>query len=240
VARAVGVEPAALVRLHQVHGIAAVIGTRSAVSAGPASTALPDADIVIVGDEDVAGAIQVADCVPVLLADRGRGVVAAAHAGWRGLAANGPRAALDALARTFGTRPADVVAAFGPSIGACCYEVGPEVRERFAVSGYPERTIARWFLQRPVSIDGNPAMPRVAQAVLRPDRWFFDGWAAARDQLLDAGVGASQIFGAGLCTASHPDVFCSYRRDGSPSGRLAGAIRCGRRLRQAVTDTGPA
>jgi YfiH family protein len=164
----------------------------------------------------------------VLLADRGRGVVAAAHAGWRGLAADGPRAAIDALARTFGTSPADVIAALGPSIGACCYEVGSEVRDRFALAGYPERTLARWFLQRPAVIDGNPAMPRVAQGVSRPDRWYFDGWAVARDQLVAAGVCASQIFGARLCTASHPDLFCSYRRDGAPSGRLAGAIRRGR------------
>ncbi len=59
----------------------------------------------------------------------------------------------------------------------------------------------------------------------RADRWFFDGWTAAREQLVEAGVPVAQIFIAGLCTASHPDILCSYRRDGSQAGRLAGAIR---------------
>lgn len=226
VAHAVGVSPSSLVRLRQVHGVGVFAAARSAVAAG---TALPEADIVLVGEPGVAGAVQVADCVPLLLADRVRGVVAAAHAGWRGLAANGPRAAIDALASTFGTRPSDIVAALGPSIGACCYEVGPDVRERFASGGFGPTRIAGWFHERRVEVAGNPPLPRVARAAPQSNRWFFDGWAAARDQLLEAGVSAAHIFGAGLCTASHPTVFCSYRRDGSPSGRLAAAITCGRR-----------
>jgi copper oxidase (laccase) domain-containing protein len=59
----------------------------------------------------------------------------------------------------------------------------------------------------------------------RADRWFFDGWTAAREQLMEAGVPGAQIFAADLCTASHPDILCSYRRDGSPAGRIAGAIK---------------
>ncbi len=72
-------------------------------------------------------------------------------------------------------------------------------------------------------------MAAVLKRAPRPDHWFFDGWSATREQLIEAGVPAAQIFGAGLCTASHPDVLCSYRRDGSPSGRIVGAIRCGMR-----------
>lgn len=223
VARAVGVSPMQLVRLHQVHGVEVFVAAGSAVSAG---TALPEADIVLIGEPGVAGGIQVADCVPLLLADRVRGVVAAAHAGWRGLADNGPRVAVDALASKFGTRPSEIIAALGPSIGACCYEVGSDVRERFAAGGFAAATIAGWFHGRRLQVADNPPMARVAQATPRPNRWFFDGWAAARDQLREAGVPAEQIFGAGLCTASHPGVFCSYRRDGSPSGRLAAAVTC--------------
>lgn len=223
VARAVGVSPTQLVRLRQVHGVGVFVAPGSAVAAGPA---LPEADIVLVGEPGVAGGIQVADCVPLLVADRVRGVVAAAHAGWRGLAANGPRVAVEALASMFGTRPSEIIAALGPSIGACCYEVGPDVRERFVAGGFETAKIAGWFHERRLEVAGNPPLPRVAHAAQRPNRWFFDGWAAAGDQLREAGVPAEQIFAAGLCTASHPGVFCSYRRDGSPSGRLAAAVTC--------------
>ena len=77
---------------------------------------------------DIAIAVRAADCVPLLMADRARGVVAAVHAGWRGTAARVAVAAVEALGREFGTRPADLVAAIGPSIGACCYEVGQRSR----------------------------------------------------------------------------------------------------------------
>ncbi len=59
----------------------------------------------------------------------------------------------------------------------------------------------------------------------RPDRWFFDSWSTARDELVDAGIPPAQVFVAELCTASHPLVFCSYRRDGAPAGRMVGVIR---------------
>jgi polyphenol oxidase len=224
VAAAVGVAPNALARLRQVHGVAAVRGIRNSAASPPAL--LPEADIVIVGDAGVAGAVQVADCVPLLLADRARGVVAAVHVGWRGLAARGPRAALDALAQSFDTRPEDVVAALGPSIGACCYEVGPDVRATFSANGFSDEAIARWFLRQPAALEGNPVMPRVESSTRRPEHWFFDGWASAADQLRGGGVPEGQIFIPRLCTASHPELYCSYRRDGAPSGRLAAAIAC--------------
>src|SRR4029078_13150461 len=85
-------------------------------------------------DPLVAIAIQTADCVPLLLADSRSGAVAAAHAGWRGLAAGVPAAAVSALARAFDARPADLVAAVGPSIAAPSYAVGPDVAERFTAA----------------------------------------------------------------------------------------------------------
>jgi hypothetical protein len=153
--------------------------------------------------------------------------VAAAHAGWRGLAAGVPLATVAALGREFGSRAADLVVAIGPSIGACCYPVGPEVRDRFAGAGFgSDLPWARWFLERPAISDLNPPLPGL-DARGTSNRWFFDPWAAARDQLLAAGVPPAQIFGAGLCTASHPGVLCSYRRDGAPAGRMAAVIRGG-------------
>jgi copper oxidase (laccase) domain-containing protein len=149
--------------------------------------------------------------------------VAAAHAGWRGLASGVPLATIAALVREFDCRPDDLIAAAGPSIGACCYEVGPEVRRRFEDAGWPESAMTRWFLPRPQPTVRNPSMPRL-EAAARSDRWYFDSGRAARDQLETAGVTPDRIFLADLCTASHP-ALCSYRRDGVGAGRMAAAIR---------------
>lgn len=200
VARALGVGPDALVRVRQVHGAAV------AVARGP-MVALRDADIIVSDRSGLAIAVQAADCVPLLIADGRTGAVAAAHAGWRGLAANVPGEAIAALAREFGTRPADVAAAIGPSIGPCCYEVGADVRNAFT-GAFPAGESTDWF--------GSGA---------RAGAWLFDTWAAARGQLEASGVPGDQIYEARLCTAGDPEMFCSYRRDGPPAGRIAGAIR---------------
>jgi copper oxidase (laccase) domain-containing protein len=96
----------------------------------------------------------------------------------------------------------------GPSISAACYEVGDEVRARFREGGCHEAALARWFLEG-----------------ARPGHWQFDGWTAAHDQLEAAGLSGEHIHVAALCTAGHPDLFCSYRRDGKGAGRIAAAIR---------------
>jgi polyphenol oxidase len=209
VARALGVDRANLVRAHQVHGASVLVRRASRGAPHPAMPDdLPDADILVSDDAGLALAIQAADCVPLLIADRRTGVVAAAHAGWRGLAARVPMVAVEALTREFGSRPADLVAAIGPSISAARYEVGVDVRERFAASGCSRAQMGTWFAD-----------------AARPSHWQFDGRRSARDLLEAAGVPAAEIYASGLCTASHPELLCSYRRDGMGAGRVAGAIR---------------
>jgi YfiH family protein len=189
-----------------VHGASVIVRRAGDPRRGVAP--LQDADIIISDDPALVLAIQTADCAPLLVADCRIGVVAAAHAGWRGMAARVPEVTVQALATTFGSRPADLVAAIGPSISASCYEVGGEVRDRFTSAGFPAPQLERWF---------TPAQ--------RPGHWYFDGWASVRDQLEEAGLSPDRIHLAGLCTASHPDLFCSYRRDGKAAGRTAAAIR---------------
>jgi YfiH family protein len=181
------------------------------------------ADIIVNADPSLAIAVQGADCVPLLIADPESGAVAAAHAGWRGMSRRVPSVAVAAMASMFGSRPASLRVALGPSVGACCYEVGPDVRGAFAAAGFDDRDLGRWFFDAPRPTPANPSMPSVAPG-RRPGRWFFDGSASVRDQLLGAGVLAGHIWAAGLCTASHPGVFCSYRRDGPPAGRMAAVI----------------
>jgi len=119
--------------------------------------------------------------------------------------------------------PADLVAAIGPSISSCCYEVGADVRDMFASGGFPERDLDRWFFSGPRPSARNPSMSGLRAPRLH--HWFFDGWGAARHQLEAAGVPPDQIGVAELCSASHPDWLCSYRRDGKGAGRMAAAIR---------------
>jgi polyphenol oxidase len=192
--------------LTQVHGRGVVVVKPR--PDGPPASARPQADILVSQDPETALAVRAADCVPLLIADPGTRAVAAVHAGWRGTAAGAATAAVEALAREFGARPRDLVAAIGPSIGTCCYEVGPELIEAFLAAGHSREHVDRWFM--------TPA------AVGRPR---LDTWAANRDQLMIAGVLEENIHISGLCTASNVDIFPSFRVEKEHTGRLLGVIR---------------
>ncbi len=220
-AEAIGVDTASLIRVNQVHG-AHVHVRRNGSTALADAAAKVDADVIVSDDRSAAVAVRAADCAPIVIADARTGAVAAVHAGWRGLAAGTPRAAVAALAAEFGSRPMDLVAAIGPAIGPCCYEIGGAVRTALEEAGFGPR-LHRWCAGSPSPSGRNPSMAGLRAP--REDHWYFDGVACARDQLEDAGVPAAHIFAADLCTASHPLVFCSYRRDGTGAGRLAGVIR---------------
>lgn len=217
-AHALALAPDELVRLKQVHGAAVARASRD--------TALerPNADIAICDDVSLGIAVQTADCVPLLIADRRRGSVAAAHAGWRGLARRVPVETVHAMAAVFGSHPTDLIVAIGPSVGACCYEVGRDVRRACEESSDGTDDCSRWFADSPHVIPGNESMPGLPDRP-REGHAYFDGWNAARDQLLSAGVPAESIHTAKLCTASHSGVFWSYRREGSRAKRLVAAIR---------------
>jgi YfiH family protein len=141
-------------------------------------------------------AVLTADCLPVLLCDRDGSVVAAAHAGWRGLAAGVLEAAVAAL----GTAPERVLAWLGPAIGPVAYEVDATVRDAFVG---PDPGAADAFTST------------------RPGHWRADLYGLARRRLARAGVGA--VYGGGLCTASDTGRFYSYRRDGV-TGRMASLV----------------
>lgn len=208
VARAVGAS--GLVGVRQVHGADVVVLRRGGREAARRDRA--EADILVSDDPEIAIAVQAADCVPLLIADPASGAVAAAHAGWRGMAARAPQHAVRALVETFGARAEDLIAVAGPSIGPCCYEVGPELVEAFAAVGFDERRRRAWFTPRAGSTTGRLAL---------------DLWRAVADQLADAGVRTTHISVAQLCTAHMPEWLPSYRRDGSRAGRIAAAIRAG-------------
>jgi YfiH family protein len=94
-----------------------------------------EADALIENTPGAVVAVKTADCIPVLLVDERHRAVAAVHAGWRGTVAGVVDRAIEAMGREFGTEPSDLLAAIGPGIGKCCYEVGPEVAAQFGESG---------------------------------------------------------------------------------------------------------
>lgn len=199
----------AVVMVTQVHGNRVVV-----VSDGETLPSREtEADAILSRVPGVAVAVRAADCVPLLMADRASGAVAAVHAGWRGTAARVATTALSEMGRRFGTRPADVVAAVGPSIGPCCYEVGSELVDTFAAAGHERHLIDRWFATPPPP-RGSRERPRLRLHVS----------LANRDQLVLAGVPEGHIFESELCTAMHPDVLTSYRAEKERAGRLAGVI----------------
>jgi len=207
-AAAVGAREVAMVS--QVHGRDVAVVRKGAAIPQPR----PEADAIVSDAPDIAIAVRVADCVPLLMADRRRGVVAAVHAGWRGTAARAAVAAVDALTREFGTRPTDLIVAIGPSIGPCCYEVKSDLVDAFAAAGHERYLIERWFLSPP------PARGSSERSGLS-----LDVARANIDQLILAGVPEDQIHASGLCTAMHLDVLTSYRKEKEKAGRLAGVIR---------------
>jgi polyphenol oxidase len=204
------VNASAVVALTQVHGNRAVIIRRGQ----PVPVDRPEADILVSNDPEVAIAVRAADCVPLLLADARTGAVAAVHAGWRGTAAGAARVAVETLHEELRVDPADVTAAIGPSIGACCYEVGPELVDAFAAAGHSRDLIDRWFLARPPERGSRERPP------LR-----LDVAGANRDQLILAGVREANIHMSGLCTAMHLDVLTSFRAEKERAGRLGGVIK---------------
>jgi len=169
-------------------------------------------------------AVQTADCVPILLVDPKKRAVAAVHAGWRGTLARIVVKAIGQMQMQFKSRPADLLAAIGPSIGGCCYEVGTEVATQF-LSQFAEAP--DWFDEFRTGDEPNPVqwlnmMPPGHQPP--PKNVLLDLRKANRAQLLTAGLRAPNIFVSDLCTACRRDLFFSYRKEGAASGRLMSVI----------------
>jgi YfiH family protein len=174
--------------------------------------------------------VRVADCVPILIADRRLRAVAAVHAGWRGTVQHVAERAVGEMRRDIGSDPADLVAAIGPSIRRCCYEVGNEVIEAFESQfdytaellepGEPDPVHSRYpMLFMTGAPPGHPYDPRWNRDL--PAR--LDLAEANRRQLIATGLAADSIEVMPYCTSCRRDLFFSHRRDQGVTGRMMAA-----------------
>jgi YfiH family protein len=226
---AVGAGKMRVVLLRQIHSD--VVHTIGGPNADDSAEILADplsGDALITSEPGVLLVVQTADCVPILLADTKNKAVAAIHSGWRGTLARIAEKTLGQMRMEFGTDPANVVAAVGPAIGRCCYEVGEEVVQKFDAQ-FPNARA--WFEGPYEKLAAGESDPNwLPWLTMRPPghapqplRAHLDLIAANRAILAGAGVPERQIFSAGLCTACRGDLFFSYRRQGL-TGRMVAAI----------------
>jgi YfiH family protein len=189
-----------------------------------APPALCQGDASITNRPGLLLSVQTADCVPILLVDPKNRAIAAIHAGWRGTLARIVVKAIGQMQMQFKSNPANLLAAIGPSIGGCCYEVGTEVATQF-LSQFAEAP--EWFVEFRTGDEPNPVqwlnmMPPGHQPP--PKNVLLDLRKANRAQLLAAGIRAPNIFVSDLCTACRRDLLFSYRKEGPASGRLMSVI----------------
>ncbi len=153
-----------------------------------------EGDALVTNEPGLAIGVRTADCVPILLLDAHSCAVAAIHAGWRGSASQIVGATIRKLSSLYGSDPADIYAAIGPCIQACCYQVSADVAGQFGLAA-----------------DQN-------------GKAHLDLAAANKKQMLAAGLLPDHVFDSGLCTHCHPDQFFSFRREPENPGRMLSVI----------------
>ena len=213
-----------VIALRQIHSdIVQVVNSGNSESSGDALKG----DALITNEPGLLLVVQTADCVPILLADKKRRAIAAIHAGWRGTLQRIAEKALGRMQMEFGTSPQDVIAALGPGIGQCCFEVGPEVVAEFAAK-FPEAS--EWFKGPFNSLARGDNDPNwLPWLTMRPPghqlpepRAHLDLIAANRAILINAGILPANISSSEFCTACRTDLFFSYRRERITGRMMAG------------------
>lgn len=159
----------------------------------------PVGDALVTAEPGLLLVVRTADCLPVFLIDEFNLAVAVVHCGWRGTQKKVLVETIRTMQEKFSTQAANLLAALGPAIRPCCYEVGPEVKIAFQTAGFPPEVFA----------------PHSA----RSDKFCLDLAVANRWLLTSAGLSPSNIFSAGDCTCCRPD-YISYRRDRYERRRL--------------------
>ncbi|MCY0886959.1 MAG: peptidoglycan editing factor PgeF [Alicyclobacillaceae bacterium] len=185
----------------QVHGSAVAVVTHEHAGRGARNlaTAIPGVDALVTNQSGLALAILVADCVPILMWDEARHVVAAIHSGWRGTVLHLAAKTVDVMKEQFGTHPSDVRVALGPSIRRCCYEVDDAVLDKVK----------------------SEFSPLVVSPSARPKHAYLSLVDCIREDLDKSGVLPDHVEDVGICTSCHHNLFFSYRKEGRTGRSLA-------------------
>lgn len=171
-------------------------------------------------------AVQTADCLPVILVDTKQRAVGVFHAGWRGTVKHIVEKGVGEMRRCFDTSPKNIKAAIGPGIHACCYDVGPEVRQQFESQFAYAKDLFRETKESDPVREKYPLLFLTARAPGHgelPSKIFLDLVEANRRQLISTGVLPKNIRASTLCTACRPDLLFSYRAEKGLTGRMMGA-----------------
>jgi len=212
-----------LVTLRQIHsGLVRILKSKDAI---PKSALKGDG--VITSHSDVLVAIQVADCVPVLVADAQRSAVGAFHAGWRGTVKRIVERGVGSMRAVFGCDPKNLYAAIGPCIHACCYAVGDEVIDEFTSQfAYSKELFSEIYDRDPIK-EKYPLLFLTARAPGHSNigpQIHLDLVEANRRQLMDAGIPADHIWAAEECTSCRTDLLFSHRAEAGYTGRMMGVV----------------
>jgi len=215
--------PAPLITLRQIHsGLVHILKSKDRVPESPLR-----GDGIISNRRNVLLAVQVADCVPVLVADSERKVLSAFHAGWRGTVKRIVERGVGSMRAAFGSRAEDLHAAIGPCIQACCYSVGDEVIDEFRSQfSYADELFSEVYDRDPIK-EKYPLLFLTARAPGHSNigpQTHLDLVQANRRQLLDAGVPNGNIWAAEECASCRTDLLFSHRAEAGYTGRMMGAI----------------
>jgi polyphenol oxidase len=170
-------------------------------------------------------AVQAADCIPVILVDRKLRAAGVFHAGWRGTVKRIVEKGVGEMRKHFGCDPRNMVAAIGPGIQSCCYEVGNEVRTKFESQFAYAESLFREVKESDPVREKYPLLFLTARAPGHSDlpvRIFLDLVEANRRQLMDAGLAKKNIDASAPCTACHAETLFSFRADKGVTGRMMG------------------
>ena len=214
-----------LVSLRQIHSdlIHRVDGTR--VEEMTKQTLAGDG--MVTDTPGLALAVQAADCLSIILADRKRRAVGVFHAGWRGTVKRIGEKGVGEMRKHFKSDPRNLVAAIGPGVHGCCYEVGEEVRTRFETQFAYAGALFREVKESDPVREKYPLLFLTARAPGHgelPGKLFLDLVEANRRQLLDAGLRLKNIDTTAPCTACHPELLFSFRAEKGVTGRMMAAV----------------
>lgn len=220
-AEVVGAKPEDVVCTFQTHTTNIRVVTKEDAGKGVVKERdYTDIDGLVTNDPSVVLTVFYADCVPLLFADPVHRAIGTAHAGWRGTVGGIGRGMVDAMKEHFGTDPADLRVAIGPSICADCYEVGEEVVEQ----------VREALKENGVSLSNNGSVPEKESVFYQKEnapagKWQLNLHAMNRLVLSEAGIPDDHIFVTDVCTKCNPHLLFSYRVMGEKRGNLSAFLR---------------